>query len=1376
MVVSSPTGASLEYSVDGTNWQSGTTFAGLIPGDYTVIVRSTVDTTCETSSVSPVTIDAVPGAPVAPVASATVQPTCALPTGTIEVSSPTGASLEYSIDGTNWQAGTTFAGLNPGGYTVSVRDTNDTTCVSTGSSITIDAVPTAPSVPTVASVVQPTCALPSGTITFDTQAGVEYSIGGAFQSSETFAGVAPGTYTLTVRSTVDNTCTTDAASTVTIDAVPTAPSAPVASATVQPTCAVPTGTLVVSSPTGASLEYSVDGTNWQSGTTFAGLIPGDYTVIVRSTVDTTCETSSVSPVTIDAVPGAPVAPVASATVQPTCALPTGTIEVSSPTGASLEYSIDGTNWQAGTTFAGLNPGGYTVSVRDTNDTTCVSTGSSITIDAVPTAPSVPTVASVVQPTCDVQSGTITFDTQAGVEYSIGGAFQSSETFAGVAPGTYTLTVRSTVDNTCTTDAASTVTIDAVPTAPSAPVASATVQPTCAVPTGTLVVSSPTGASLEYSVDGTNWQSGTTFAGLIPGDYTVIVRSTVDTTCETSSVSPVTIDAVPGAPVAPVASATVQPTCALPTGTIEVSSPTGASLEYSIDGTNWQAGTTFAGLNPGGYTVSVRDTNDTTCVSTGSSITIDAVPTAPSVPTVASVVQPTCDVQSGTITFDTQAGVEYSIGGAFQSSETFAGVAPGTYTLTVRSTVDNTCTTDAASTVTIDAVPTAPSAPVASATVQPTCAVPTGTLVVSSPTGASLEYSVDGTNWQSGTTFAGLIPGDYTVIVRSTVDTTCETSSVSPVTIDAVPGAPVAPVASATVQPTCALPTGTIEVSSPTGASLEYSIDGTNWQAGTTFAGLNPGGYTVSVRDTNDTTCVSTGSSITIDAVPTAPSVPTVASVVQPTCDVQSGTITFDTQAGVEYSIGGAFQSSETFAGVAPGTYTLTVRSTVDNTCTTDAASTVTIDAVPTAPSAPVASATVQPTCAVPTGTLVVSSPTGASLEYSVDGTNWQSGTTFAGLIPGDYTVIVRSTVDTTCETSSVSPVTIDAVPGAPVAPVASATVQPTCALPTGTIEVSSPTGASLEYSIDGTNWQAGTTFAGLNPGGYTVSVRDTNDTTCVSTGSSITIDAVPTAPSVPTVASVVQPTCDVQSGTITFDTQAGVEYSIGGAFQSSETFAGVAPGTYTLTVRSTVDNTCTTDAASTVTIDAVPTAPSAPVASATVQPTCAVPTGTLVVSSPTGASLEYSVDGTNWQSGTTFAGLIPGDYTVIVRSTVDTTCETSSVSPVTIDAVPGAPVAPVASATVQPTCALPTGTIEVSSPTGASLEYSIDGTNWQAGTTFAGLNPGGYTVSVRDTNDTTCVSTGSSITIDAVPTAPSVPTVASVVQPTCACTIRNDHF
>ncbi|MDZ7613055.1 MAG: hypothetical protein U5K51_04605 [Flavobacteriaceae bacterium] len=86
------------------------------------------------------------------------------------------------------------------------------------------------------------------------------------------------------------------------------------------------------------------------------------------------------------------------------------------------------------TFAGLTPGGYTVSVRDTNDTTCVSSGSSITIDAVPTAPAVPTVASTVQPTCAVQSGTITFTAQAGVEYSVGSGFQASPIFAELSTG------------------------------------------------------------------------------------------------------------------------------------------------------------------------------------------------------------------------------------------------------------------------------------------------------------------------------------------------------------------------------------------------------------------------------------------------------------------------------------------------------------------------------------------------------------------------------------------------------------------------------------------------------------------------------------------------------------------------------------------------------------------------------------------------------------------------------------------------------------------------------------------------------------------------------------------------------------------------------
>ncbi|NBW27751.1 MAG: hypothetical protein EBR38_04185 [Flavobacteriaceae bacterium] len=72
------------------------------------------------------------------------------------------------------------------------------------------------STPTGSVTAQPTCATTTGTIVFTTQSGVEYSINGTtYQASPTFTGVAAGNYTLKVRSTSDNTCTTTG-STVTV--------------------------------------------------------------------------------------------------------------------------------------------------------------------------------------------------------------------------------------------------------------------------------------------------------------------------------------------------------------------------------------------------------------------------------------------------------------------------------------------------------------------------------------------------------------------------------------------------------------------------------------------------------------------------------------------------------------------------------------------------------------------------------------------------------------------------------------------------------------------------------------------------------------------------------------------------------------------------------------------------------------------------------------------------------------------------------------------------------------------------------------------------------------------------------------------------------
>ena len=144
-----------------------------------------------------------------------------------------------------------------------------------------------------------------------------------------------------------------ASTSVTVNAQPPTPAAPTASVTAQPTCAVATGTITVTAPTGGGLTYSIDGTNYQASTVFNNVAPGTYNVTVQN--GSGCISTSTS-VTVNAQPPTPAAPTASVTAQPTCAVATGTITVTAPTGAGLTYSIDGTNYQASTVFNNVAAG------------------------------------------------------------------------------------------------------------------------------------------------------------------------------------------------------------------------------------------------------------------------------------------------------------------------------------------------------------------------------------------------------------------------------------------------------------------------------------------------------------------------------------------------------------------------------------------------------------------------------------------------------------------------------------------------------------------------------------------------------------------------------------------------------------------------------------------------------------------------------------------------------------------------------------------------------------------------------------------------------------------------------------------------------------
>lgn len=911
------------------NWNSGSNTSARISlynrnlaaagNDFTLDnISFTENAVCEVSR--QVTVNVV-SLPATPTASVTVQPTCSVNTGTITITAPLGANFEYTVNGSSFQANPVFAGLSPGVYPVQVRN-NATGCISAVRSLTVNGVPGAPPIATAVVSAQPTCILPTGTITVSSPLGAnfEYSLDGTnYQSSPVFMGVVPGNYNVRTRNKV-TLCFSNSLGLV-VNGVPLPPPAPTASVTLQPSCALPTGTITVTAPAGANLEYSVDGIVYQSSPVFSGLVPKTYPVAVRN-ITTGC-VSAASMLAVNAPPQPPAAATASVTVQPNCLVSTGTILVTAPLGANLLYSADGVNYQAGTVFLGLIAGTYNISVKD-NTNGCISNPLSLTVNPVPPPPP-------------------------------------------------------------------------------APVATVTFQPTCLVTKGTIEITTPAGPGLEYSADGVNWQPERVFSGLLPGTYALRVRN-MSTSC-ISSFTTLSVNGIPPDPPAPAGAVTLQPTCLNPTGTILISSPTGDSLEYSRDQTNWQASASFSGLSPGTYSLQVRN-RFTGCRSTGTEFIIQPVPGLPPTPSAVVSLQPTCAVPTGSILVNSPVGatIEYSvIPGLFQPNPLFAGLAPGTYPVRVRNTV-TLCISNALSLV-VNPVPAPPSAPTASVTFQPTCNSPAGTILVTAPAGTGMEYSLDGTSWQTQGTFTGLAPGNYTVRVRNSL-TAC-TGGVTTLVVNTIPPAPDAPVLRVTAQPNCTAATGTIEVSAPVGTGLEYSINGTNWQTTTIFAGLAAATYQARVRNTA-TGCISMATPAVINTPPQVPAAPTAAVTVQPNCTVPTGTIAISapTGNGLEYSLNGTtWQTGTTFSGLYPGSYPARVRNTASG-CVSNTVLLV-VNAPPVPPATPVASVTAQPGCTIPSGTIVITSPTGSLLDYSVDGVNFQAGLSFTGLAPGTYRVVAR---------------------------------------------------------------------------------------------------------------------------------------------------------------------------------------------------------------------------------------------------------------------------------------------------------------------------------------------------------------------------------
>lgn len=290
--------------------------------------------------------------------------------------------------------------------------------------------------PPIVSVNQPSCTVPGGTITVSYPVGSDfsYSINGAtYQRSPVFEDLEANTYFVTVRSGEGRTSTSSIAI---VERAPAVPAPPIVEAT-HPTCPQPTGTLLVTSPIGSGLLYSVDGVNYQSANRFSYLTGGEsYNVTVKNSSG--CVSGSTR-IYINETPPPPAIPTIHET-QPNCISSTGTLTVTSPVGPDYTYSINNEPYQTSPVFAGLIPNNYTIRAKRGSD--CFSPEASIIMYKGPHIPPKPIV-TIIHPSCSSAEGSITITKPIGnsLLYSINGIdWQPSVNFHHLPPGSYTVSV------------------------------------------------------------------------------------------------------------------------------------------------------------------------------------------------------------------------------------------------------------------------------------------------------------------------------------------------------------------------------------------------------------------------------------------------------------------------------------------------------------------------------------------------------------------------------------------------------------------------------------------------------------------------------------------------------------------------------------------------------------------------------------------------------------------------------------------------------------------------------------------------------------------------------------------------------------------------
>lgn len=333
----------------------------------------------------------------------------------------------------------------------------------------------------------------------------------------TVTGLVNGSNSVTINSTTvngtspdDNICNDTKTYTLTVGAGGFTVNSTI---NAQPTCTTNSGQVTLV-PTGGTspFTYALNNGTPQSSATFSNLAAGtySYTITDNSGCSGTGSVTLSQPASITAT--------STQSAQITCnGAQNASITASAAGGqASYTYSIDGTTYQAGASFSGLGAGTYSVYAKDANG--CIGqTSITISQPAVLNLNAVPTMISCF----GSANGSISAMGSGGTSpyvYSIDGTtFSSQSVVNNLSAGIYTVTVKDV--NGCLQTFNTTIT---EPT--QVGVSGVSTGTATATTNGTITLTGNGGLTpYTYSINGTNYYSGSLFSNLAPGTYTCYVK-------------------------------------------------------------------------------------------------------------------------------------------------------------------------------------------------------------------------------------------------------------------------------------------------------------------------------------------------------------------------------------------------------------------------------------------------------------------------------------------------------------------------------------------------------------------------------------------------------------------------------------------------------------------------------------------------------------------------------------------------------------------------------------------------------------------------------------------------------------------------------------